>query len=111
VGFGGFERLFQSERRQDGGQALGQHGFARAGRPDEQDNINRLTTSGVNSHKRFIPRRLYTPSAPFFTIFEPNHRNYNRDQTAKRPVPENGPAAHWDHTDAFCLLNRRVLIL
>jgi hypothetical protein len=28
VNLGGLERLFESKRRQDGGHALGQHGFA-----------------------------------------------------------------------------------
>ena len=37
VDFGGLERFFESERRQDGGHALGQHGFAGAGRADHQD--------------------------------------------------------------------------
>jgi hypothetical protein len=37
VNFGGFERLFERERRQDRGHALGQHGFAGTGRADHQD--------------------------------------------------------------------------
>jgi hypothetical protein len=34
---GSFERLFESERRQDGRHALGQHGLTRAGRADHED--------------------------------------------------------------------------
>ena len=34
--FGGFHRLLEAHGRQDGGQALGQHAFSRAGRADEQ---------------------------------------------------------------------------
>ena len=37
VNLGGFQSLFEGERRQDGGQALGQHGFAGAGRADHQN--------------------------------------------------------------------------
>jgi hypothetical protein len=37
VNLGGLESLFKRERRKDGGQALGQHGFARAGRPDHEN--------------------------------------------------------------------------
>ena len=36
VDFGDFQGLFKGKRRQDGGQALGQHGFAAARRPDQQ---------------------------------------------------------------------------
>ena len=37
VNLGGLDRFVESERGQDGGNAFGQHGFARAGRPDHQD--------------------------------------------------------------------------
>ena len=37
MNFGGFHRLFKAHYRQDGGQALGQHTFAGAGRADQQD--------------------------------------------------------------------------
>ncbi len=37
VNLGGFERFFKRERGKDGGQPLGQHGFARAGRADHQN--------------------------------------------------------------------------
>jgi hypothetical protein len=33
VDLGGLQRLIDAERRQDRGQALGEHGLARAGRP------------------------------------------------------------------------------
>src|SRR5581483_11831561 len=33
----GFQRLLERERREDGGDALGEHGFAGARRPDEQN--------------------------------------------------------------------------
>ena len=37
VDLGGFERFFEAQRRQDGRQALGEHGFAGAGRADHED--------------------------------------------------------------------------
>ena len=37
VNLGGFERFFKGERGKDGGQPLGQHGFAGAGRADHQN--------------------------------------------------------------------------
>ena len=37
VNLGGLECFFESQRRQDGGHALGQHGFAGAGRADHED--------------------------------------------------------------------------
>jgi hypothetical protein len=37
VNLGGLERFFKRERRQDGGQPLGEHGLARAGRADHED--------------------------------------------------------------------------
>src|SRR5271157_4212790 len=37
VNLGGFQRLIEGERGEDGGQALGQHGFARAGRADHEN--------------------------------------------------------------------------
>ena len=37
VNLGGLNRFVKGEGRQDGGNALGQHGFAGAGRPDHQN--------------------------------------------------------------------------
>jgi hypothetical protein len=37
VNFGGLEGFFESERRQDGWHALGEHGFAGAGRADHEN--------------------------------------------------------------------------
>jgi len=37
VNLGGLQCLLKSERSQDGGQALGQHGLARAGRADHEN--------------------------------------------------------------------------
>jgi len=48
--------------------------------------MNRLTTSGTDFRKRLILHRLHTAFALFLNIFDPNHRNYNPDQTAKLPV-------------------------
>jgi hypothetical protein len=44
VYLGRLQRLFQRQRRQNRGQPLGEHGFAGAGRTNEQDVINRLTS-------------------------------------------------------------------
>ena len=37
VDLGGFEGFFEAQRREDGGQALGEHGLAGAGRADHED--------------------------------------------------------------------------
>ena len=37
VDLGGLEGFFEAQRREDGGQALGEHGFAGAGRADHED--------------------------------------------------------------------------
>jgi len=37
VDLGGLEGLFKAQGREDGGQALGEHGFAGAGRADHED--------------------------------------------------------------------------
>src|ERR1039458_9794950 len=37
MNLGGFQSLFKGERGEDGGQALGQHGFAGAGRADHEN--------------------------------------------------------------------------
>jgi hypothetical protein len=42
VELGGFQGLVEGEGREDGGQALGQHGLPRAWRPDEKHVRSRL---------------------------------------------------------------------
>ena len=54
MNFGGFQRLFERERRQDGGKALGQHGFAGAGRADQQD----VMAAGGGDLQRALDRFL-----------------------------------------------------
>src|SRR6185437_13834019 len=50
VNLGGFQRLIESERREDGRQPLGEHGFSRARRPDHQD----VVTAGGGNLKRAL---------------------------------------------------------
>jgi len=61
VNFGGFERLFERERRQDRGHALGQHGFAGTGRADHQD----VVASGAGHFQGALGGLL---SANFFEV-------------------------------------------
>ncbi len=50
MNLGGFERFFERERGEDGGHALGQHGFARSWRPDHQN----VVTAGAGNFQRAL---------------------------------------------------------
>ncbi len=54
VNLGGLQSLFEGERGEDGGQALGQHGFAGAGRADHQN----VVAAGRGHFERALGRLL-----------------------------------------------------
>ena len=55
VNLGGLQRLLQRERRQDGRQPLGQHGFARARRADQQHVVPAGGGDLQRALDRFLP--------------------------------------------------------
>ncbi len=63
VDLGGLERLLEGQRRQDAGQALGQHGLARARRPDHEHvvhagggHLERALGGGLAAHVAEVER-------------------------------------------------------
>jgi hypothetical protein len=65
VDLGGFDGLFEGERRQDAGEALGEHGLAGAGRADHEDIVHAggghfegAFGHGLAAHVAEIGRRL-----------------------------------------------------
>ena len=65
VDFGGFDGLFKGERRQDAGEALGEHRLAGTGRADHQDVVDagggdfeRAFGHGLAAHVAEVRRRI-----------------------------------------------------
>src|SRR5581483_7457707 len=59
VNLGGLQRLFKGEGRQDGGHALGQHGFAGAGRPNHENVVSASASNLERSLGGLLPPNVF----------------------------------------------------